>query len=308
MRRIETYDWWPELVRRKDELSLRELAERFDVTPGAISAAFRRTGLSRKAAPPGPRIRRKASGGDESLPPEPGEGEEGTVARPGSKDTRILPYARMLGQVPDSDVAKKAGVSVRTIASFRARNAVGGYKGPRKRGADRAPRKSRIDAFAHLVGQHPDRIVAEKAGVSLNAVRNWRMRHGVPASGRAASDPVHGAVHGGANGSVQGTGTGGGHTGTPIGTPAGLGAGSGSYGGYGGGNATSAPSTGTAPRASMPAGGLSGGNGAWKVVAGEGRDGHVRVVVAASLADAASRVEQAGLGKILALEWIGEVV
>jgi len=301
MRRIETYDWWPELVRRKDELSLRELAERFDVTPGAISAAFRRTGLSRKAAPPGPRIRRKASGGDESLPPEPGEGEDGTVARPGSKDTRILPYARMLGQVPDSDVARKAGVSVRTIASFRARNQVGGYKGPRKRGADRAPRKSRIDAFAHLVGQHPDRIVAEKAGVSLNAVRNWRMRHGVPASGRAASDPVHGGSPGQGGGNNN-------NTGTPSGAPVGTAPGSGSYGGYGGGNATSSVASQTAPRASMPIGGLSGASGAWKVVAGEGRDGHVRVVVAASLADAASRVEQAGLGKILALEWIGEVV
>jgi hypothetical protein len=287
MRRIETYDWWPELVRRKDELSLRELAERFDVTPGAISAAFRRTGLSRKAAPPGPRIRRKASGGDESLPPEPGEGEEGTLARPGSKDTRILPYARMLGQVPDSDVARKAGVSVRTIASFRARNNVGGYKGPRKRGADRAPRKSRIDAFAHLVGQHPDRIVAEKAGVSLNAVRNWRMRHGVPASGRSGPE----------------TAPGGNGTGTPSGATAGTTPGNGSYGGYGGGSVTAASPS----RASMPVGGPSGAGGAWKVVAGEGH-GHVRVVVAASLADAASRVEQAGLGKILALEWIGEVV
>lgn len=294
MRRIETYDWWPELVRRKDELSLRELAERFDVTPGAISAAFRRTGLSRKAAPPGPRIRRKASGGDEALPPEPGEGEDNALARPGSKDTRILPYAKLLGQVPDSDVAKKAGVSVRTIASFRARNNVGGYKGPRKRGADRAPRKSRIDAFAHLVGQHPDRIVAEKAGVSLNAVRNWRMRHGVPASGRVASEPI-----GAGTSPVSAVGT---HAATsPM-------AGTGTYGGYGGIGGLGAASQ--RPLASLPmvGGPVGAGGGAWKVVAGEGRDGHVRVVVAASLADAASRVEQAGLGKILALEWIGEVV
>ena len=139
MRRIETYDWWPELVRRKDELSLRELAERFDVTPGAISAAFKRTGLSRQAAPPGPRIRRQGKADGEALPPEPGDA--GATARPGSKDTEIVPYLELLGQVPDSEVAKKANVSVRTIASFRARHNVGGYKGPRKRGADRAPRK-----------------------------------------------------------------------------------------------------------------------------------------------------------------------
>ena len=29
MRKIETFDWWSELVRVKDEYSLRELAERF---------------------------------------------------------------------------------------------------------------------------------------------------------------------------------------------------------------------------------------------------------------------------------------
>jgi hypothetical protein len=112
MRRIETYVWWPELVRRKDELSLRELAERFDVTPGAISAAFKRTGLSRKAAPPGPRIRRKQRGeaDDDGLPPEPGEWDSAAgEARPGSKDSKILPYLEILGQVPDSEVASKAG-------------------------------------------------------------------------------------------------------------------------------------------------------------------------------------------------------
>ena len=94
MRRIETYDWWPELVKLKDTLSLRELAERFNVTPGAISAAFKRTGTTRKPAPPGPRSRRKESG--EALPPEPGEAPAG---RPGSKDERILPYQELLGEI-----------------------------------------------------------------------------------------------------------------------------------------------------------------------------------------------------------------
>lgn len=250
MRRIETYDWWPELVRLKDHLSLRELAEKFDVTPGAISAAFKRSGVSRKPAPPGPRARRRL--GDEQLPPEPGEvGAE--EARPGSKDARILPFRDVLGTVPDSIVAKKAGVSVRTIASFRARNKIAGYSGPRRRGADRAPRKSRIDPFAHLVGTVPDRVVAEKANVSVNAVRNWRIKHQVASIGRRSLDPAH---------------------------PSSLGEG---------------PST-------------NGGVGAWKVIVSQGGDRVVRVVVAESLADAASRVESADLGQIVALEWIGEVV
>lgn len=252
MRRIETYDWWPELVHRKDELSLRELAERFDVTPGAISAAFKRTGLLRKAAPPGPRHRRGKGEGEngDRLPPEPGEGtSSATTARPGSKDSRILQYVPLLGQVPDAEVAAKANVSVRTIASFRARHGVGGYKGPRKRGADRLPRKSRIDPFKHLVGQYPDRVVAAQAGVSLNAVRNYRMRHNVPAGGRTPSD----------------------------------------------GPTTNGPT-------------VVNGSGAWKVVAGPPTEPFVKVVVAQSLADAAMRAQSAGLGAILSLEWIGEVV
>lgn len=253
MRRIETYGWWQELVNKKDELSLRELAERFDVTPGAISAAFKRTGLSRKAAPPGPRIRRKSQSNDD-LPPEPGEMDDeddsstSAEARPGSKDTRILPYLEMLGKVPDSEVARKAGVSVRTIASFRARNQLNGYKGPRKRGADRAPRKSRIDAFSHLVGQLPDRAVAQQAGVSLNAVRNWRMRHNMLPNPQAEESEF---------------------------TPASVSS-------------------------------HSAGSGAWRVVTGS--NGAVRVVIAGSLSDAAARVEDAGIGRILALEWIGETL
>lgn len=55
MRRLESLEWWPDVVAAKDELSLRELARRFDVTPGAIAAAIRRTGVARRPSPPGPK-------------------------------------------------------------------------------------------------------------------------------------------------------------------------------------------------------------------------------------------------------------
>ena len=187
MRRIETNDWWPELVNLKDELSLRELAEKFDVTPGAISAAFKRTGITRRPAPPGPRSRRKASGEAEALPPEPGESKP-KGARPGSKDTQILPYVEMLGSVPYQDVADQAGVSVRTIASFRARKGIKGYSGPRTRRRPASARKSKIDAYAHMLGQVPDRVIADKAGVTLNAVRNYRNKRGIAAASRNATE------------------------------------------------------------------------------------------------------------------------
>lgn len=266
MRRIETFPWWDELVGLKDRYSLRELADRFDVTPGAITAAFKRTNTSRKAAPPGPRSRRQAIPADDALPPEPGE--KAGASRPGSKDGKIARHADLLGKVPDAQVARAAGVSVRTVAAYRARHGVAGYAGPRRRGADKQPRKSRIDAFSDLVGTVPDRVVAEKAGVSVNAVRNWRVKRKVAAQGRRAARAA---------------------------APSTIASGAPSA-------ALPAPAPAPAPAAPRTAAGS-----AWRVVAG-GSDRVVRVVVAATLAEAAARAEAAGLGRVVALEWIGEVL
>jgi hypothetical protein len=143
MRRLETFDWWPELISLKDTLSLRELAQKFDVTPGAISSALRREGINRAPAPPGPRNARKR-GDEEALPPEPGESTRpARTAKAGkaeprshSKDARLLSLWDDLGKLPDRDVAQKAGTSVRTVASFRARHGIAAYAGPRRsRGA-----------------------------------------------------------------------------------------------------------------------------------------------------------------------------
>jgi len=182
MRRLESFDWWPKLVEEKDQLSLRELAEKYNVTPGAISAALKREGITRRAAPPGPRAHRNRS--DNDLPPEAGSNaslRELTGGRPGSKDHLILDRIDIVGSRPDRDIAEEIGVSVRTLASFRARHKIPAYKGPR---TQRKPggRRSKIDPFRDLLGTVPDRVVAEKAGVTLNAVRNYRVKHGIAAA------------------------------------------------------------------------------------------------------------------------------
>lgn len=190
MRRIETYDWWPQLVELKDELSLRELAEKFSVTPGAISAALRREGITRKPAPPGPRAHRKKrrrKAPVEVLPPEPGEVVRPAGApkpRAGSKDAQILEHWELLGQVPDREVADLAGVSVRTIASYRSRHGIAAYSGP-KRSKGQRKRRSKIEPYEDLLGKTPDHEVAELAGVTANAVRNFRAKRGIPAFGGA---------------------------------------------------------------------------------------------------------------------------
>lgn len=191
MRRLESFDWWPELIEEKDQLSLRELASKYGVTPGAISAALKREGVSRRAAPPGPRGSRDA---DDGLPPEKGADgsapakrrivrpeKSETGGRPGSKDDLILQHIDKVSTRPDRDIAESIGVSVRTLASFRASHKIAPYKGPRT-SRKAGGRRSKIDPHRDILGTVPDRVVAEKAGVTLNAVRNYRVKHGIPAA------------------------------------------------------------------------------------------------------------------------------
>lgn len=120
---LESTAAWPEIVRRRDEATLAALAERAGVTPGEVAAALERSGVL-------------VHGPDDALPPEPGEDGASVVQaellRPGSKDGRIAALSDLLGKVPDKEIAAKAGVSIRTVASFRARHDIPGYRGPRR--------------------------------------------------------------------------------------------------------------------------------------------------------------------------------
>lgn len=179
MRRLETFDWWPDLIGQKDTLSLRELAAKFDVTPGAISSALRREGVNRSPSPPGPRHTRR-KGDEEGLPPEPGEVTEKSTKGPkakgtkpakaaksvagaprsNSKDAKLMSMWDELGKSPDRDVAARAGTSVRTVASFRARHAIPAYTGPRK---TRAPAGAAPRAEAAASGRQAWTVVLRSA-------------------------------------------------------------------------------------------------------------------------------------------------
>lgn len=134
MPNLEQTEAWAEILRLRDTLSLRELAQRFSTTPGQISAALTRVGM-------GSASRDAAATDEDELPPEAGAADEpeddealGSLqqARQGSKDFQISQHAALLGQLPDAEVARRAGVSIRTIASFRARHNIPGYRGPRR--------------------------------------------------------------------------------------------------------------------------------------------------------------------------------
>jgi transcriptional regulator with XRE-family HTH domain len=113
MRRLEKRPWWPELVRQKDDFSLRELAEIFGVSPGGIQNALLRQGLSRKAFPSGPRVK-KALPVDVLRTRSP----RGRNARQ-LTEKRLAPYVDQLGQVADGQIAAKIGLSAATVARIR---------------------------------------------------------------------------------------------------------------------------------------------------------------------------------------------
>ena len=163
---LEQESWWDDLVAKKDTHSLRELAEEFGVSAGAISLALKKTNTSKVP-----------QGGE----PSDNASADTPTSRPGSKDHLIEPLLEQLGSIPDAEVARKAGVSVRTVASYRSRNKIPGYKGRGTPGKKRR-RKSKIDPYTDLLGKVPDRVIAEKAGVTLNAVRNYRANRGIISS------------------------------------------------------------------------------------------------------------------------------
>lgn len=170
--------WLDKAIRLKDELGLRELAAEVGVTVADLTRAFRDHGVRRRVQPA------PSSTTLASHPPDTG-------VRPGSKDAQIETYGSLLGHVPDSEVARLADVSVRTIASYRARHRIPGYDGPRRRHAGGGPgRESLVEAYDDLLGRVPDRVVAELAGMSLGAVRNFRIKNDIEPAGRISPEEI----------------------------------------------------------------------------------------------------------------------
>lgn len=192
---LEESESWAQIVEAVQTRSLKEVAVEYGVRPGALSAALIRAGVQRApvpaegAAPPPKKARRKRAT-SASAPSE----VNGLEVRAGTKDADIARYKDELGVEPDHVIAERAGVSARTVASFRRRH---GIKGRRGRGPSRSSdlppekatkkarkkpgRKSRIDPYADQLGSRPDAEIAELAGVSTNAVAAYRRRRGVAA-------------------------------------------------------------------------------------------------------------------------------
>lgn len=211
--RIEDRDIWPGLLADKDDLSLREMGEKYNVAPSAIVAAFKRQGIRRRPAPSGPREarRRQKAAGEAPAPQATPAAEQAQRPEPraGSKDRKLLRYWDLIGKVPDTEIARRAKVSPRTVGKFREHHGIAAAVGtPEAEAESRAPqqqaqapaegrvkretpsvRRGRelerlLEPYSHLLGRLPDSVVGRLAGLSLQAVRHQRQKRGISAAGK----------------------------------------------------------------------------------------------------------------------------
>lgn len=123
------------------------------------------------------------------------------------RKSRLEPYAHLIGTVPDKEIAEQAGVTAENVRTYRIRRGIPAAwrgetsselagkletKAARGRSSRRhrkvSSRPSRLDPYRHLLGEVPDRELADMAGVSAENVRSYRVRRGIPARWRGDTE------------------------------------------------------------------------------------------------------------------------
>ena len=127
---LEESDKWADIVAALESKPVKDVAEEFGTTPGAITLALVRTNTTREpvqgtGAPPPAKKRRARKKREEPKVSE----QNGLHIRKGTKDAEIAKFADLLGKEPDNVIADKAGVTARTVATFRRRNGIKGRRG-----------------------------------------------------------------------------------------------------------------------------------------------------------------------------------
>ena len=173
------------------------------VKPALPSAGF----VVRRTSAPGQpvqEVRRAIPAPEQPTAPTP----TALPTPPSQSSARVDPLERFrneLGKVGDQVIADRAGVTRESVGKFRRDNGVPAYDGfrtgPRRKAVQVAPvealapptptpapeapsrqipkSRSVVDAYAEILGTVPDGAVAAMAGVSRDAVKEYRKRHGI---------------------------------------------------------------------------------------------------------------------------------
>ncbi len=141
----------------------------------------------------------------------------------GERRSRVDPFADLVGLRSDAEVARLAGVRRETVIAYRQTRGIPAppivrsvaTKTPRRKPSPVKPcpspvveptastepprtptgrnlRRSKLDAFRHLLGTIPDHEVALLANMNRQSVMEYRRARGIPAAGRLAASALVG--------------------------------------------------------------------------------------------------------------------
>jgi hypothetical protein len=116
--------------------------------------------------------------------------------------SKVGPFIDQLGEVPDTEIAKLAGVTPENVRAYRKRRGIPAkWRGEGQGDAEPAPaparakrakrgkrRKTKLEPYLDQLGVLPDTEVAELAGVTVGNVRAYRYRHGIPSARQTTKD------------------------------------------------------------------------------------------------------------------------
>jgi Zn-dependent peptidase ImmA (M78 family) len=100
-RSIESRDWWPDFLARKDRQSLSTLARHFGVAEITLQRAMKRTGINRKS-------QRGAKGNRQAM----------------RASRKLASHRDLLGTVADAEIAALSGVSRYAVAQYRKKHGI----------------------------------------------------------------------------------------------------------------------------------------------------------------------------------------
>lgn len=128
------------------------------------------------------------------------------MSRPQKSFPELDKLKHLLGTIPDHEIAAKVGINPPTVGRYRRKYGIKAYQGNKFVAASPAAktaaapaaavkvkgtpgRKSKIKPFHDQVGNMLDADVAAMAGVTPQAVLNYRRKHNIPLAGSSKAAP-----------------------------------------------------------------------------------------------------------------------
>lgn len=104
------------------------------------------------------------------------------------KKSKIDPFRELVGKRPDAVIADLAGLTLSAVRAYRSKHGIPAFSAKRtnptgatseKESRASPPSRSRVAAFEDELGLLTDTAIARKAGLTIGAVRAYRVRKGI---------------------------------------------------------------------------------------------------------------------------------